>query len=87
MIPPARAAMNAHFASRNLSIPMARGGRKQKCITSRADVSPTAAQMPRAVGLAYASVSYRKLEELKDQKDSRSTAMSHIYIHWQRVHG
>lgn len=31
-----------------------------------ADVSPTAAQMPRAVGLAYASVLYRNLPELAD---------------------
>ncbi len=30
-----------------------------------ADVSPTGAQMPRLVGLAYASVLYRKLESLK----------------------
>ncbi len=30
-----------------------------------ADVSPTAAQMPRLVGLAYASVLYRHLDELK----------------------
>ncbi len=36
-----------------------------------ADVSPTAAQMPRLVGLAYASVLYRQLEPLK-QFDSFS---------------
>ena len=33
------------------------------------DISPTAAQMPRSVGLAYASVLYRKLSELRDLKD------------------
>jgi 2-oxoisovalerate dehydrogenase E1 component len=32
-----------------------------------ADVSPTAAQMPRAVGLAYASRLYRDLDSLSDQ--------------------
>lgn len=34
---------------------------------SAADIAPTAAQMPRSVGLSYASVLYRKLAELKDQ--------------------
>jgi pyruvate/2-oxoglutarate/acetoin dehydrogenase E1 component/TPP-dependent pyruvate/acetoin dehydrogenase alpha subunit len=33
------------------------------------DVSPTAAQMPRSVGLAYASVLYRKIPELSQFKD------------------
>jgi TPP-dependent pyruvate/acetoin dehydrogenase alpha subunit len=33
------------------------------------DISPTAAQMPRTVGLAYASVVYRGLEELKQFKE------------------
>jgi pyruvate/2-oxoglutarate/acetoin dehydrogenase E1 component/TPP-dependent pyruvate/acetoin dehydrogenase alpha subunit len=33
------------------------------------DVSPTGAQMPRAVGLAYASVAYRGVEELKQFKE------------------
>ena len=32
---------------------------------SSADAAPTASQMPRSVGLAYASVLYRQLEELK----------------------
>ncbi len=40
-----------------------------KMYNTAADVSPTAAQMPRAVGLAYASVVYRKLKELHDSKD------------------
>ncbi|MCL5429065.1 MAG: thiamine pyrophosphate-dependent enzyme, partial [Chloroflexi bacterium] len=33
---------------------------------SASDISPTASQMPRLVGLAYASKLYRELEELKD---------------------
>ncbi len=33
-----------------------------------ADAAPTASQMPRSVGLAYASVLYRELEELKQFK-------------------
>lgn len=33
---------------------------------SAADLAPTAAQMPRTVGLAYASVLYRRLEGLED---------------------
>jgi pyruvate/2-oxoglutarate/acetoin dehydrogenase E1 component/TPP-dependent pyruvate/acetoin dehydrogenase alpha subunit len=60
--------MNAHFASRNLYPNGA--WRPQTAIYNVAsDVSPTASQMPRAVGLAYASVLYRKLKELQDFKD------------------
>ena len=56
--------MNAHFASRYVRedgswIDQTQG------FNSAADVSPTGTQMPRAVGLAYASVLYRKLESLK----------------------
>jgi len=36
---------------------------------SGADIASVAAQMPRAVGLSYASVLYRKLEELKQFSD------------------
>ena len=60
--------MNAHFASRNL-YPNGTWRAQTKMYNTAADVSPTAAQMPRAVGLAYASVVYRNLEELHDQKD------------------
>jgi pyruvate/2-oxoglutarate/acetoin dehydrogenase E1 component/TPP-dependent pyruvate/acetoin dehydrogenase alpha subunit len=56
--------MNAHFATRSLDC-----DGQWKDLTaqfnSSADVSPTAAQMPRLVGLAYASRLYRELEELK----------------------
>ena len=56
--------MNAHFATRSLDC-----NGQWKDLTaqfnSSADVSPTGAQMPRLVGLAYASRLYRELEELK----------------------
>ncbi len=60
--------MNAHFASRNL-YPNGTWRAQTKMYNTASDVSPTAAQMPRAVGLAYASVIYRNLKELYDQKD------------------
>jgi len=52
--------MNAHFASRYLAsdgswLPQV------ESFNSSSDVSPTGTQMPRTVGLAYASVVYRKL--------------------------
>ncbi len=56
--------MNANFATRSLDpdgswVDLTIQG------NSAADVSPTASQMPRAVGLAYASKLFRQLEELK----------------------
>lgn len=54
--------MNAHFSTRFLD----EEGRwldQTTQFNSSADVSPTASQMPRAVGLAYASVVYRKLAQ------------------------
>jgi 2-oxoisovalerate dehydrogenase E1 component len=60
--------MNAHFASRNL-YPNGTWRAQTKMYNTASDISPTAAQMPRAVGLAYASVIYRNLKELQDQKD------------------
>jgi 2-oxoisovalerate dehydrogenase E1 component len=56
--------MNAHFATRSLDC----DGQWKDLIAqfnTSADVSPTGAQMPRLVGLAYASRLYRELEELK----------------------
>nr|MBI1229574.1 transketolase [Cytophagales bacterium] len=55
--------MNGHFATRSLN---ADGSWKNlmKINNSTADVSPTAAQMPRLVGLAYASKLYRENEQL-----------------------
>ncbi|RMF60931.1 MAG: transketolase [Calditrichaeota bacterium] len=56
--------MNNHFATRSLD-----SDGSWKSLTDRpnsaADVSPTGSQMPRLVGLAYASRLYRELPELK----------------------
>ncbi|HTP02145.1 MAG TPA: thiamine pyrophosphate-dependent enzyme [Anaerolineales bacterium] len=56
--------MNAHFASRLLN-PDGSWRDQTDSYNTTADVSPTGTQMPRSVGLAYASVLYRKLPELK----------------------
>lgn len=56
--------MNGHFASRFLG-PSGEWLDQTAMYNSAADVSPTASQMPRTVGLAYASVLYRGLESLK----------------------
>jgi TPP-dependent pyruvate/acetoin dehydrogenase alpha subunit len=55
--------MNAHFATRSLE---ADGSWRDltECFNSSADVSPTGSQMPRLVGLGYASVLYRRLKSL-----------------------
>ncbi|MCB2180055.1 transketolase [bacterium] len=57
--------MNAHFSTRLLN---SDGNWKNilEQFNSSADVSPTASQMPRLVGLAYASKLFRELPELKD---------------------
>jgi pyruvate/2-oxoglutarate/acetoin dehydrogenase E1 component/TPP-dependent pyruvate/acetoin dehydrogenase alpha subunit len=57
--------MNAHFASRYLNLDGSWKSQIDSYNTS-ADVSPTGTQMPRTVGLAYASVLYRQLEELQE---------------------
>jgi len=57
-------AMTSHFASRYIN-PDGSWKNQTELYNSAGDVSPTAAQMPRAVGLAYASVVYRGVEELK----------------------
>ena len=60
--------MNSHFGSR--FIKSDGSWRNQMELYNVAeDVSPTGAQMPRAVGLAYASVLYRGIEELKQFKE------------------
>ena len=56
--------MNAHFATRLLN----EDGTWQDLterFNSSADLSPTAAQMPKLVGLGYASHLYRELDELQ----------------------
>jgi 2-oxoisovalerate dehydrogenase E1 component len=56
--------MNAHFSTRLLD--EAGNWRSQMAgPNSSADISPTAGQMPRLVGLAYASRLYRELDELR----------------------
>jgi 2-oxoisovalerate dehydrogenase E1 component len=57
--------MDAHFASRFIN-PDGSWKNQTDSYNTSADISPTGAQMPRAVGLAYASVLYRKIPELKD---------------------
>ena len=60
-------AMTCHFATRSLNDD---GTWKNlsEMYNSSADISPTAAQMPRLVGLSYASCLYRELRELKHLK-------------------
>lgn len=57
-------AMNAHFATRSLE-PDEGWKDLTAHINSSADLSPTGSQMPRTVGLAYASKLFRQLDELK----------------------
>jgi pyruvate/2-oxoglutarate/acetoin dehydrogenase E1 component/TPP-dependent pyruvate/acetoin dehydrogenase alpha subunit len=57
--------MNAHFASRYLN-PDGSWRDQTQLYNVAADLSPTAAHMPRAVGLAYASVLYRTLPSLSE---------------------
>jgi pyruvate/2-oxoglutarate/acetoin dehydrogenase E1 component/TPP-dependent pyruvate/acetoin dehydrogenase alpha subunit len=57
--------MNNHFSTRTID----ENGEwldQTKLYNTSADIASTAAQMPRAVGLAYSSVLYRKMPELKD---------------------
>lgn len=56
-------AMNAHFATRYIN-PDGSWRDQNEMANVAADASPTAAQMPRSVGLAYASRLYRELPEL-----------------------
>ncbi len=55
--------MNDHFASRFLT-PEGEWKDQTEMYNIAADASPTGTQMPRTVGLAYASVLYRQIEEL-----------------------
>jgi pyruvate/2-oxoglutarate/acetoin dehydrogenase E1 component/TPP-dependent pyruvate/acetoin dehydrogenase alpha subunit len=56
--------MNCHFASRLLN-PDGSFRDQTDTYNTSADVSPTGSQMPRLVGLAYASKLYRELDELR----------------------
>ena len=55
--------MNGHFATRSLQ-PDGSWKRLSEMCNSSADVSPTGSQMPRLVGLGYASKLYREVTEL-----------------------
>ncbi len=57
-------AMNAHFGTRSLN-PDGSWKDLTQLLNSSVDISPTAAQMPRLVGLAYASRLFRELPELE----------------------
>jgi pyruvate/2-oxoglutarate/acetoin dehydrogenase E1 component/TPP-dependent pyruvate/acetoin dehydrogenase alpha subunit len=57
--------MNAHFATRSLNED-GTWRNLTEMVNSSADLSPTAAQMPRLVGLGYASRLYRELAELQN---------------------
>ena len=63
--------MNAHFASRYINPDGSWKNQTERYNTS-ADLSPTGAQMPRTVGLAYASVVYRGIEELNQTQFSKN---------------
>ncbi|MEA3440302.1 MAG: thiamine pyrophosphate-dependent enzyme, partial [Chloroflexota bacterium] len=73
--------MNAHFATRSLN-PDGSWKDLTAQFNSAADVSPTGSQMPRLVGLAYASRLYRSLDELKSftqfSKDGNEIAFGTI---------
>ena len=57
--------MNSHFATRLLNDDGTWRDQTQQ-FNSAADLSPTASQMPRLVGLGYASRLYRELDDLKE---------------------
>lgn len=61
-------AMNAHFATRNLN-PDGSWKDLTAGYNSSADLSPTGSQMPRLVGLTYASRLYRELPDLAAFKE------------------
>lgn len=60
-------AMNAHFGTRSLD-PDGAWKNLMEMHNCSADVSPTGSQMPRLVGLGYASRLYRELKELQHLK-------------------
>lgn len=56
--------MNAHFASRSIN-PDGSWNNLTDMMNTAPDLAPTAAQMPKMVGLAYASRLFRELDSLK----------------------
>ena len=57
--------MNSHFATRSIGAD-GKWNNLMDIYNTSADVSPTAAQMPRLVGLAYASRLYREMDDEAD---------------------
>jgi pyruvate/2-oxoglutarate/acetoin dehydrogenase E1 component/TPP-dependent pyruvate/acetoin dehydrogenase alpha subunit len=76
--------MNGHFATRNLN---ADGTWKNltEMYNCSADVSPTGSQMPRMVGLSYASVLYRQVEELKAWAGSTQFSVNGNEVCWGTI--
>lgn len=68
--------MNAHFASKSLK-PDGSWNNLMEMYNTSGDMSPTAGQMPRLVGLGYASKLYRNLSEL-DHLDQFSHGGSEV---------
>ena len=67
--------MNCHFATRSLDSDGSwKNLTEQK--NSSADISPTAGQMPRLLGLAQASKIYRNVPELKDLEEFKKFSIS-----------
>jgi pyruvate/2-oxoglutarate/acetoin dehydrogenase E1 component/TPP-dependent pyruvate/acetoin dehydrogenase alpha subunit len=60
--------MNAHFGSRLLN-PDGSWRNQSDNYNTSSDVSPTGSQMPRLVGLGYASKLYREVDELKSMTE------------------
>lgn len=60
--------MNGHFATRSIN-PDGSWKDLTEMYNCSSDISPTGGQMPRLVGLAYASVLYRQLDELQGKNN------------------
>ncbi len=73
--------MNGHFATRSLN-PDGTWKNLSKMYNSSADVSPTGMQMPRALGLAYASKLFRQNENLHNltQFSNKGNEISFVTI-------
>ncbi|MCC7116890.1 MAG: hypothetical protein IT310_00065 [Anaerolineales bacterium] len=71
--------MNAHFATR-LLYPNGAWKPQTQMYNTIADVSPTGSQMPHSVGLAYASVLYRHIQELQNEKDFSNHGNEVIFV-------
>jgi hypothetical protein len=62
--------MNCHFATKFVDA----DGQWLRLVDSKnisSDIAPTAGQMPRGLGLAFASKAFRNIEQLKELKPFR----------------